>query len=991
MRKTMKKNAVKLLAASMVLSGIAVPGEVVRAENNGTEVVVTGTKGADAATTETSTTTLNWKDAPAFTFSDAAITASAEVNGVEINGTAIEISKAGTYVFNGTCADGSISVKKETEDVIIVLNGLDLTSATTAPICCKKKSQVEIYAVEGTENMLTDAKANEEEEKAVIKAKDECELTLTGKGTLKVQGNAKNGIKGSALADIVVKEQNLVITSLDNALASDNSLTIESGRVTINSEDGDGIKASPDEDDTESAGKIHLNGGEVIIQKANDGIQATDAITIKNGTYQIISADNAIKSDTKVQVDGGTFVLNTGGDGIKASNATGDTTEETSATTAGDIIIDAGDFTIDAIGDAIQAELALTIADGTYNLKTNGGSVTKLSNDADSCKALKAGTELTVNGGNYTIDSADDAVHSNEYVTINAGIFNIQTGDDGMHADTTLIVGQEAGEIQPTVQVTKSYEGLEGGTVYVFGGDIDVTSSDDGINAAGGSGNGTDPGNNGPGGDKFKPGGSRPEKRSNTATFAAGGGNTNGSSDYTIYMEGGNVKVTAGGDGLDSNGALNLNGGNIHVYGSISNGGNSPLDADGGINMNGGTVFAAGQSSMHEKMYLNQTTLFVTGKSYDKGTIINIVDEKSKVLFTEELDYKCNYIFYSCPDMTAEEEYSIVTGKLVEDEAKGDEEDITIEDEDPYVPEGDDDNENSNNPYEPKDDSSDEDVENTGGGSDNKDKNTNDGTDEDNKNADDDGTGEDDENTDDNDTGKDDENTDDNGTGKDDENTDDNGTDQDNENTNTGADDSNSKNNDTNTENGNIGNGSTTTQGGTTTDISTTTSGGTSAGESTIGTATVPGTPQVAVGTKLTDTESQTVYIVTDANVHTVAYAGTTNKKATKITIPETVTIDQITYTVTSIQSKALRNNKKITKVTIGSNVESIGKRAFEGCKKLKNIVIKTTKLDKGTVGSRAFKGTPKTATVKVPKGTYKTYKKWLVSKGISKKAKIKK
>lgn len=47
-------------------------------------------------------------------------------------------------------------------------------------------------------------------------------------------------------------------------------------------------------------------------------------------------------------------------------------------------------------------------------------------------------------------------------------------------------------------------KGLEAGTVYVYGGDIDVVSSDDGINVAGGSSNGTDPGAPGTGGDGFQ-------------------------------------------------------------------------------------------------------------------------------------------------------------------------------------------------------------------------------------------------------------------------------------------------------------------------------------------------------------------------------------------------------------------------------------------------------------------------------------------------------
>lgn len=172
-----------------------------------------------------------------------------------------------------------------------------------------------------------------------------------------------------------------------------------------------------------------------------------------------------------------------------------------------------------------------------------------------------------------------------------------------------------------------------------------------------------------------------------------------------------------------------------------------------------------------------------------------------------------------------------------------------------------------------------------------------------------------------------------------------------------------------------------------------------------------------------------------DAKKGTVTYSKPGSKVKGSVTIPDKVTIDGITYKVTAISTNAFKNNKKITRVTIGKNVTSIGKNAFSGCsklktlklgaavttigdkafykctaltkvtipskvskigksafygcKKLKTITIKTTKLTSKKVGSSAFKGTPKNAKVKVPKKSLKAYKKFLVKKGIHKKAKI--
>ena len=80
-----------------------------------------------------------------------------------------------------------------------------------------------------------------------------------------------------------------------------------------------------------------------------------------------------------------------------------------------------------------------------------------------------------------------------------------------------------------------------------------------------------------------------------------------------------------------------------------------------------------------------------------------------------------------------------------------------------------------------------------------------------------------------------------------------------------------------------------------------------------------------------------------------------------------------------------------IKRLTIEKNVEKIGARAFYGCKKLKNITIKTTKLKTKKIGTAAFKKTPSSAKIKVPKKKLKAYKTMLLKKGVNKKAKIRK
>lgn len=99
-----------------------------------------------------------------------------------------------------------------------------------------------------------------------------------------------------------------------------------------------------------------------------------------------------------------------------------------------------------------------------------------------------------------------------------------------------------------------------------------------------------------------------------------------------------------------------------------------------------------------------------------------------------------------------------------------------------------------------------------------------------------------------------------------------------------------------------------------------------------------------------------------------VIYVAPVKKKAKSITISNTVKIGGVTYKV------------------IG-----IGDNAFKGCKNLKTIVIKSTKLKSKNLSKNAFKGLTKKTVIKVPKKKYKAYKKLFRKKGLSSKVKIKK
>ncbi len=430
-----------------------------------------------ACAASTSYTTSN---ATLIRFTDAAAKASGKYTGYEIDGTDVSITAAGTYVFSGDCDNGSITVKKGVTGVTIVLNGLTLTNDDSAAITLNKTAEASLIAAAGTTNTVADT-AGSNDENAAVKVKSGAALAIGGTGTLTVDGNAKNGIKGAADAVITVAEV-----------------------------------------------KLNIN-----------------------------AADDGLSCDDELNITGGTLSITAGGDAVKASPDTGDT-ENPDTTSLGNVTISGGTLTLNAAADGIQADGDLTISGGTFHVKTNGGHTTALTDDSASCKGFKAGGALTVTGGTLTVDSADDALHASTDVTISGGTLTLATGDDGVHADNDIVIGTKGASstTTPKISITASYEGLEGTTVNVYSGDIDVAASDDGVNAA----NSTL--------------GERSDK-------------------YAINIAGGDLYIDAGSDGLDSNNDINITGGKVEVYGADAMM-DAAIDYDGTFTLSGGTLFGAG-------------------------------------------------------------------------------------------------------------------------------------------------------------------------------------------------------------------------------------------------------------------------------------------------------------------------------------------------------------------------------------------------------------
>lgn len=501
-------------------------------------------------------------------------------------------------------------------------------------------------------------------------------MTITAEGTYIFSGTLS---EGQIVVDADNAKVQIVFDNVDITCASSAAVYVKSAEkvfVTL-AEGSQNTLRNTDEyvaiDDNNidavifAKSDLTLNGtgSLTIVSAEGHGIVSKDDLKITGGTYDITAAGHALSGKDSVRIADGTFILTAEKDGIHAENA--DDEEK------GYIYIADGDFAITSDGDGMDASNIVQIEDGTFDITAGGGAANSLkTHESDmpgggmsqnierpdgenmpqdtttdesgtSTKGIKAGGGMYLNGGTYQIDSADDSIHSNANITIADGTYTLATGDDGVHADDALTVNGG------TITVTESYEGLEGLTVTINDGTIDITARDDGINTAGG----TDQSGFGTFGDHFKGMDSADDETEETT-------------DNEMWMElnGGYIHILAGGDGVDSNGDLTINGGEIYIDGPSDNG-NSAIDYGdrSSAYVNGGTLVAIGSSGMAEVMSdsSKQKVLMVKlGEQMEAGNVV-LTDSEGNVIvsYTALKTYDC--VIISTAEVESGATYTLTT------------------------------------------------------------------------------------------------------------------------------------------------------------------------------------------------------------------------------------------------------------------------------------------------------------------------------------------
>lgn len=381
-------------------------------------------------------------DVTRITLDGAAITV--DGTGATAAGSTLTITAAGNYHISGALVDGQIVVDTDDEAIVrLILDGVNISSSTSAPIYIANAEEVLIVLADASQNVLADASSyvfptpeDDEPNAALFSAAD---LTIYGSGALTVTGNYNDGI--ASKDGLVIASGTITVTAVDDGIRGKDYLVVESGTLNITA-GGDGLKSDNDED--AGTGYIAVAAGVVNVTAGGDALTAENSVVISAGDFTltsgggsaaVIDADlsaKGIKAGVSARIDGGTFAINAADDALH-SNA--------------DIIINAGTFTLATGDDGIHADATLTINDGSI-------AITR------SYEGLESAV-ITLNGGNIAVVASDDGV-------------NVAGGTDG----SGMGGFGRGGRDQFAVTATDYY-------LYINGGYLVVDAAGDGLDANG--------------------------------------------------------------------------------------------------------------------------------------------------------------------------------------------------------------------------------------------------------------------------------------------------------------------------------------------------------------------------------------------------------------------------------------------------------------------------------------------------------------------------
>jgi hypothetical protein len=595
-----------------------------------------------------------------------------EVTGADV----IVTSTAGLdiirYVLSGTTTDGMFKIYSD-GDFTLELDGVQITNLDGPAINVQAHQEIAVELKDGTTNTLTDGVTyadppGGEDQDAAFFSEGELIFSGTGNLTINGQGDDQHGLGSDDYVE-VVSGSIVIASAVKDGVHTNDGYFQQGGSVDVTSE-SDGIDAGD--------GPVEITDGDLtVLNEANDkkGIKCDGTLTIAGGTVDLTVEGDQSKGlkASDVQLTGGTVYIETSGGVVLEPSGAGydpsyctaikaddlalvDGCQLTITTVGeagrgissdGDVVIQSGNVDITSSGDGdtytnelgeldayhgpcLKADGDLELTGGTVTLSHSGSGGKGISGDGDltigtvasgptlditttgpeiplgphdaaEAKAASVDSTVVIDNGEITISSADDAIKSKYWLEVNGGLINI----------------------------VNSVEGLESPNLFINGGEIHLTSTDDGLNATQGEDVEYDDGS-------------------------------------ILTISGGYVHLDApSGDGVDSNGSFTVSGGTVIIHGPP----NDPevgVDVNGLFRIDGGFVVISQRNSFMLEYpsgsSSQRSVMFKTNMSISAGTLFHVETTGGETLFTFEPSHNYSAILFSSANLISGTTYEVYTG-----------------------------------------------------------------------------------------------------------------------------------------------------------------------------------------------------------------------------------------------------------------------------------------------------------------------------------------
>ena len=408
-------------------------------------------------------------------------------SGIEINGKGalaegsyLKIVSGGTYTLSGKLSNGRIAVRAQGEDVVLILNGVDVTCKNSAPLYINKAASVTLLLNGKTVNTFTDGTsydysleygdAVEEEPDACVFSK--ADLIIRGTGSLVVNANYNSGIIGKDTLQIL--NTTVSVTAKNNGVNGKDSLKVQNSTLSVNA-GGDALRSTQEKDPT--LGWAEFSDSNITLVSGEDAVQTETAITVDNCSMSLTAGANGANgtpSDTSqkglkcnqggITVNSGTLIINTADDALHA---------------AGDIYLNGGEFSVATGDDAVHSDADIYVSGGKIEIPD--------------CHEGLEGALISISGGEVYIVADDDGINAaggndsssddfggmfgsdGSYLAITGGYLYINSVGDGIDSNGdiymsggTLVISGPVSDGDGAIDYAGDFH-IDGGLLYAAG------------------------------------------------------------------------------------------------------------------------------------------------------------------------------------------------------------------------------------------------------------------------------------------------------------------------------------------------------------------------------------------------------------------------------------------------------------------------------------------------------------------------------------------